>query len=452
MNSALYTDFYELTMTQGYLLGGRAEEPAVFDYYFRTCPFGGSFVVFAGLGDLLQTLEELHFSTEEIEYLRQQGFQEPFLRYLAQFRFKGTVWAAQEGEIVFPNEPILRVEGNLADAQLVESLVLNYLNYQSLIATKAARICLAAQGRRIIDFGLRRAQGWGSIHGSRAAIIGGVAATSNVFAGFRYNLPMAGTQAHSWILSFPDELTAFREYARYYPDQSVFLVDTYDTIYSGLPNAITVAKELESRGHQLQGIRLDSGNLAALAFRSRQLLDEAGLNYVKIIVSDNLDEFAIQQLVKVQAPIDAFGVGTQLITGQPTGALNGVYKLCLLNDIPRTKISENIRKTTLPGPKKIVRYRDSEGRFKGDVIIEQDEYPELVSAENLLRKVMMDGNTQIPAHSPQEIARFVRKRLRQLPERYKELEQPQRYSVQVSESLRNLHVQLVENLKKQLRP
>ena len=286
---------------------------------------------------------------------------------------------------------------------------------------------------------------------ARAAFIGGVAGSSNVLAGFQYDLPTVGTQAHSWILSYPDELTAFREYARLYPDRSVFLVDTFDTIYSGVPNAITVAKELEERGHRLQGIRLDSGNLATLAFRSRQMLDQAGLDYVKIIVSDKLDEYSIQQLVKVNAPIDSFGVGTQLITGQPTAALNGVYKLCMVKGIPRTKISENIQKTTLPGPKKIVRYLDSEGRFKGDVIIQQEEYPELASAENLLRRVMSSGEVQTPYQSPQEIAHFVRKRLQQLPERYKELEHPQKYSVQVSESLRNLHVQLIEKFKNQLK-
>ena len=450
MHSALYADFYELTMAQGYFLGGKGEESAVFDYFFRTCPFGGNFVIFAGLQDLLEALSQLRFSTEEIDYLREQGFEEPFLQYLADFRFRGSILAAREGEIVFPNEPTLRVEGNLLETQLIETIVLNYLNFQSLIATKAARICLAAEGRNVIDFGLRRAQGWGGLHASRAAVIGGAAASSNVLAGFRYGLPMAGTQAHSWILSFPDELTAFREYAARYPNRCIFLVDTYDTLYSGIPNAITVAKELETKGYRLQGIRLDSGNLAALAFRARQLLDEAGLEYVQIIVSDGLDEYAIQQLIKVNAPIDAFGVGTQMITGQPTAALNGVYKLCMLQGLPKTKVSENIRKTTLPGPKKVVRFLDSEGHFNGDIIVGQEEYPELVSAENLLRQVMTAGEIRIARQSPQEIAAFVQRRLGQLPDRYKELELPQKYSVQVSELLRNLHIQLIEKLMKQI--
>ena len=353
MSSGLFTDYYELTMAQGYLLAGRAEEPAVFDYFFRSCPFDGSFVVSAGLWSLIEELENLSFSGEEIHFLERQGFAPEFLQYLRNFTFRGDLFAVQEGEIVFPLEPVLRIEGTLLEAQLVETLVLNSINFQSLIATKAARIALSAGGKPFMDFGLRRSQGWGGLHASRAAVIGGASATSNVLAGFRFDLPVAGTQAHSWIQSFPDEKTAFREFARIYPDNCVFLVDTFDTLSRGIPNAIDVAREMEKQGHRLKGIRLDSGDLTSLSRAARQLLDDAGLSYVQILASDGLDEYSIQELLKADAPIDGFGIGTQMITGQPSAALNGVYKLCALNGVPRIKFSDDFDKTTLPGAKKI---------------------------------------------------------------------------------------------------
>ena len=440
MQSGLYTDLYELTMVQGYFLMGRKAERAVFDYFFRNCPFGGSFVLFAGLEDLLKTLVNLSFSEKDIDYLRKEGFEEAFLDYLEHFRFKGSIVSVMEGEVVFPNEPILRVEGNLIETQLIETLLLNFLNFQSLIATKAARIRLAAGNRLLADFGLRRAQGLGGIHASRAAIIGGVNSTSNVYAGRHFDLPVTGTMAHSWILGFDDELTAFRAFAALYPDNCIFLVDTYNTLDSGIPNAITVGRELAKEGHRLKGIRLDSGNLAELAQRARVMLDEAGFEDAKVMASDNLDEFAIEQLLREGAPIDGFGVGTQMITGRPTAALNGVYKLCYLNGTSRLKISENVAKTTLPGIKKLLRYRDQDGFFQRDEVLLKEER---AKGEELLQTVMKNGSIITPLRSPAEIQNFARERLSMLRAKYKESRTVAIYPVEISDTLQQLKAGMI---------
>src|SRR6185503_2642268 len=342
-------------------------------YAFRDNPFKGGYVVFAGLADLLEVLEGLSFGKEDLEYLREQGFQQTFLDYLKNFRFKGKIYSVREGEIVFPLEPIIRVEGTFLETQLIETLLLNFINFESLIATKASRMVQAAQSRKVVDFGLRRAQGLAGIQASRAAMIGGVTATSNVYSSFLYSLSPSGTQAHSWIQSFPDELTAFRKFVEIYPERSTLLVDTYNTLKSGLPNAIIVAKEMESKGHRLSGIRLDSGDLAYLSKRARIMLDEADLHYVKIVASNQLDEGIIKSLLDQNAPINVFGVCTSLLTGQDTPALDGVYKLSFYDGQPRLKISENLAKTSLPGVKKIIRYTDPEGFFYGDGILLEDE-------------------------------------------------------------------------------
>jgi len=324
----LYTDFYELTMAQGYFACNKQNQQVVFDYYFRTNPYNGGFTVFAGLSDFLQMLENFVFSESDLEFLQHQGIDQTFVDALRNFRFEGKIYSVQEGEIVFPNEPLMRVEGNIVECQLIESFLLNILNFESLIATKAYRIKLAGGKRPFSDFGLRRAQGLGAIHASRAACIGGADSTSNVLSAKFFGVPVSGTMAHSWVLSFDNELEAFRAYAKTHPDNTVLLVDTYDTLRSGVPNAITVANEMQKNGYTLKGIRLDSGDLAYLSKKARKMLDLAGLRDVKIIASNQLNEYVIKTLIKDQnAAIDAFGIGTELITGKGNAALNNWFAL-----------------------------------------------------------------------------------------------------------------------------
>jgi nicotinate phosphoribosyltransferase len=292
----LYADFYELTMAQGYFLADRKDEHAVFDYFFRTNPFGGGFLVFAGLADLILALKEFNYPDVAIKFLAKKGFKPDFLKYLRNFQFRGTISSVREGEIVFPNEPLVRVEGNLIETQLIETILLNFLNYQSLIATKSFRIYLVTGNNAFTDFGLRRAHGMGGIMASRAAIIGGASSTSNVLTAMKYDVPAMGTMGHSWVQSFNDEITAFRKYAEFSHHNTVLLVDTYHTLKSGVPNAIIVAKEMESKGHKLVGIRLDSGDLAYLSKKARQMLDDSGLPGVKIFVSNQLNEYVIKSL------------------------------------------------------------------------------------------------------------------------------------------------------------
>lgn len=465
---ALYTDYYELTMAQGYYLSGRAQENAVFDYFFRDLPFDGGYVIFAGIADLLEILSGFKFHEDELEYLTEQGFRPEFLEYLREFEFKATLHAAREGEVVFPLEPVVRVEGTLIETQILETLLLNVLNFESLIATKAARLKYAAGDRKVLDFGLRRAQGLGGIQASKAAVIGGVEATSNVYAAHRHGLPASGTMAHSWIQSFDTELEAFRKFAEYYPDECVLLVDTYDTLDSGVPNAIKVAKELEEHGHRLKGIRLDSGDLAYFARKSRQQLDEAGLDYVKIAVSNQLDERLIKSLISQDAPVDLFGVGTRLVTGHETPALDGVYKLSSVHEEPKLKLSENIEKVTLPGRKKVIRYLDESNRFYGDGIVLDDEdekdvetiyhpyYPAKHSTvtgydtEPLLHHVMSDGSLTIDLPEAGESAGYARRRLEQLNAEHKRFDNPHIYKIGLSKKLMDLRDQLTKKVKSQV--
>ncbi len=456
----LYTDLYELTMAQGYFLSGRAEIPAVFEYFFRTNPFNGGYVIFAGLGDLIDALQSLRFQEEDLEYLHRQGFRQEFLDYLRNFRFRGTLWSVREGEVVFPREPIVRIEGGLLETQIVETLVLNILNFASLIATKAMRIRWAAGPRFIADFGLRRAHGWGGMLASRAAYIGGVDATSNVAAGMLYGIPITGTQAHSWIQSFGDELEAFRTFARLYPDRCVLLVDTYHTLESGLPNAIQVAKELEAQGHRLLGIRIDSGDLAALSKRARQMLDEAGLAYVKIFTSNQLDEYVIRSLLQQGAPIDGFGVGTRLVTAYDCPALDGVYKLVECAGRPTLKVSDDFTKILLPGRKQLFRYSHPDGTFAADGITLAEETPppllqhpffplqripvDGLTAEPLLTCVLQNGEPCQGLPSLAGIRSYACERFRLLPEVHKRFENPHIYPVGISPRLSELRNRLVQ--------
>jgi nicotinate phosphoribosyltransferase len=461
----LYTDMYELTMGQAYLEDGTAEVPACFDYFFRTNPFGGGYAIFAGLGELLEALTAFRFGPEELDYLRSLDLSSKFIEHLRSFSFRGDVYSVREGEVVFPLEPVVRVEGTLLETQLVETVLLNFLNFESLIATKASRIRLAAGDKILSDFGLRRAHGLGGIQASRAAIVGGFDSTSNLYAAFRYGLQAAGTMAHSYVESHDDELTAFRRYAESHPQNCVFLVDTYDTLKSGIPNAITAAKEMASQGRKLLGIRLDSGDLAYLSKKARQALDEAGLREVKIVVSNLLDEHLIKSLLDQGAPIDIFGVGTKLVTGVPDAALDGIYKLVEAGGRPRLKLSESVSKITLPGRKTVFRYAADQGDFEADAVVLEDEdgvprifHPfdpekslELApfGKEPLMRKVMAKGRILHPKEDIAETARYARERLARLPAEHKRFENPHVYKVGLSEKLMRLRDELVHRFRKE---
>lgn len=460
-HAPLYTDLYELTMGQGYVEAGRADREACFDYFFRSNPFDGGYVVFSGLNRLLDILDDYTFDDEALAYLREEGLSEQFVDRLADFEFTAEVLAPPEGEVVFPHEPVVRVCGSVLEAQIVETVILNVLNFESLIATKASRMRQTAGDRKLIDFGLRRAQGFGGLQASRAAVVGGFDATSNVLAGFCEGLEISGTQAHSWIQSFDDELEAFRTYARTFPDRTILLVDTYDTLDSGLPNAIQVAKELEEQGHRLLGIRLDSGDLAYLAKRAREMLDEAGLEYVNIAASNQLDEHVIRSLDDQNAPIDVFGVGTQLVTAYDHAALDGVYKLAEYDGKGRLKLSENPEKINYPGKKQVVRLLDDHGQFYGDAIVQQGEstvehiydpaHPTVRNVEvadfeqeQLLEPVMDDGEILVDDWTAEEAAAYARQRLDRLPTGHRRFENPHIYKVGLSEALLQARDQAIE--------
>lgn len=374
--SALFTDLYQLTMMQGYHAQGLHTQEAVFDLYFRKLPFGGGFAVWAGLEAALDLLENLRFTDADLAYLDSLGlFRPAFLEALRAWRFSGRVTAFREGRVVFAHEPLLTVTAPLWEAQLVETALLNTLNFQTLVATKAARCVLAAgaspHGGQVIEFGARRAQGPdGALSAARAAFVGGAVGTSNVEAGQRYGLPLTGTHAHAWVESFPDELSAFRAYAELYPDATTLLLDTVDTLRSGLPNALTVARELRARGFELRGVRLDSGDLAYLSCRVREALDAAGFPGVKIVASNDLSESVIASIIAEGGRVDVYGVGTQLVTagGEGGGALGGVYKLAQLGGVPKMKLTGEPRKSSLPGEKRVWRAEGEDGSFALDVL------------------------------------------------------------------------------------
>ncbi len=376
-NLTLLTDLYEMTMMQGYYETGN-QEMVVFDLFYRENPCKGGYAVCCGLDTLIEYINNLQFSTDDIRYLESLNiFHEGFLKYLSTFRFSGTIYAVPEGTVVFPREPLVKVVAPIMEAQLIESAILNIINHQTLIATKAARVCEAAQGDGVMEFGLRRAQGPDAgILGARAAVIAGCVGTSNVLAGQYFNIPVKGTHAHSWIMSFPDEYTAFKHYAEIYPNGCILLIDTYDTLRSGLPNAIRVFTEMREAGIELKnyGIRMDSGDLAYLSKKVRQGLDEAGFQDAIISASNDLDEYIIQSLKHQGATITSWGVGTSMITSRDCPALGGVYKLAaIMNEdgefIPKIKLSENTEKITNPGNKEVYRIYDNDtGKIRADLI------------------------------------------------------------------------------------
>ena len=381
-NLTLLTDLYELTMMQGYYEKGQNEN-VIFDVFFRQNPCNNGYSVCAGLDQVIDYIKNLHFTYDDVDYLRGLGiFKEDFLHYLSGFHFSGDIYAIPEGTVVFPKEPLLKVVAPIMEAQLVETAILNIINHQSLIATKTSRIVFAANGDGIMEFGLRRAQGPDAgLYGARAAMIGGCVGTSNVLAGQMFDGPVMGTHAHSWIMSFPDEYTAFKTYAEMYPDNCTLLVDTYDTLKSGVPNAIRVFQEFKDAGKPLikYGIRLDSGDLAYLSKEARKMLDEAGFPEATICASNDLDEFLLHDLKMQGAAIDSWGVGTNLITSKDCPSFGGVYKLAAIQNeegefVPKIKISENTEKITNPGNKTIYRiYEKASGKIKADLICFADE-------------------------------------------------------------------------------
>ena len=378
ITNALFLDLYELTMAQGYFKRQR-NTPCVFDMFFRRNPFKGGYAVFAGLEPLLEAIQAFHFEESDIAYLATLNlFEDDFLSYLKDFHFSGSIWAMDEGSLIFPSEPIIRVEAPIIEALLLEGLILNTINFQSLIATKTARIWLASGKSSIMEFGLRRAQGAdGAMSATRAAIIGGAAGTSNTLGGKLYNVPVMGTMAHAWVMSFPTEEEAFEQYAALYPDKSVFLIDTYNTLGSGIEAAIKVGKKLHTQGKNF-GIRLDSGDMQYLSTEVRKRLDEAGLPDAKISISNELDEQIIESLILNKAPIDSWGVGTHLVTGGHESSFTGVYKLAAHQSVdgvwhPVMKLSDNPAKITNPGIKQVWRLYDGDGFFRADIIGLYDE-------------------------------------------------------------------------------
>lgn len=379
-NISMMMDLYEITMANGYFSQDNANKLVVFDVFYRKNPDKGGFAIFAGLEQVIAYIENLHFEVDDIEYFRSMNlFSEDFLDYLSNFEFKGDIYAFKEGTIMYPNEPIITVVAPLIDAQLVETALLTQINHQSLIATKARRIVNAANGHIVSDFGARRAHNIdAAVYGARAAYIGGVDSTSNIMSAKQFGIPVSGTMAHSWVMFYKDEYEAFKHYAKTYPDETVLLVDTYDVIRSGIPNAIRVAKEvLEPMGKRLKGIRLDSGDLAYLSKKVRVMLDEAGLKDCKIFVSNSLDEYTITSLVNQGSKIDGFGVGERLITAKNDPVFGAVYKIAAVEEngifVPRIKISETIEKITNPGLKKVYRVYCEEGNAIADLITKVDE-------------------------------------------------------------------------------
>lgn len=436
MSDALLTDLYELTMMAGYHADGRAEEPATFDVFFRRPPAGVDLVVAAGLDPVLDYLETLAFTDDDLSYLASQGvFARDFLDWLADFSFTGDVWAVPEGVPVFGEEPLLRVTAPLAQAQLVETALLNRLCYSSLVASHAVTVTAAARGKAVLEFGARRAHGPdGALTASRAAIVGGCSATSNVAAGQRFGVRTSGTMAHSWIMSYERELEAFRSYARAFPDSCVLLVDTYDTLGSGVPNAITVGKELAEQGHELTGIRLDSGDLGTLARQSRRMLDEAGLKQASILVSGDLDASRIAELEEEGAPVDGYGVGTLLVTGGRDPALQGVYKLAEIDGDPVLKVSGSPDKTTSPGVKQVWRQAD------GDVIgLADEDHP----GQPLLLEAMHQGRRLLGPVPVDEL----RERCREAVPPVRALLQAGQWSVRRSTRLEEMRTDMVARIR-----
>lgn len=472
-NLTMMTDLYQLTMMNGYFRYGKRDQVSVFDMFFRGHALQ-EYAVMAGLEQVIEYIQNLHFNREDIEYLRSLNiFDEDFLEYLRTFRFNGEIYAMPEGSIVFPQEPLVRVKAKIMEAQFIETALLNIINHQTLIATKARRVVQAAKGGSVLEFGLRRAQGPDAgILGARAAVIGGCDATSNVMTGQMFDIPVKGTHAHSWVMSFPDELSAFRAYADVFPDGCMLLVDTYDTLKSGVPNAITCFKELRAKGYEPVGIRLDSGDLAYLSKKARQMLDEAGFPNAKIFASGDLDEDLIWDLNAQGACIDVWGVGTKLITSDGFTALGGVYKLSCEDEngtmVPKIKVSENPVKITNPGYKKVLRiYDNATNKAIADLIMLEEETVDESKpltlfhpvdtwkkmtvtdfhTKELLQPIFVDGELVYQQPKLQQICAFAREEMESFWEEYRRLRNPHVYKVDLSQKLYDLKQELLKKAR-----
>ena len=473
-NKALLTDFYELTMAYSYFKQGRKDEIAYFDVFYRKNPDKAGYALFCGLEQIVDYLLNLSFDEDDIEFLRSKNiFDEEFLNYLSNFKFKGDLYSFKEGSVMFPHEPIMTIRANIIDAQIVETMILIQFNHQSLIATKTNRIVSSARGRKVLEFGARRAHGVdASIYGARAAYIAGVHGTSNTILGKLYGMEVSGTMAHSYVQSFDTELDAFRAYCNTFPNNALLLVDSYDTLKSGIPNAIIAFKELKSRGYTPLGIRIDSGDLAYLSKQARKMFDEAGLSECKICVSNSLDEYLIKELIIEQgAPIDLFGVGERLICAKSDPVFGGVYKLGAVEKqgviIPKLKISDNVSKMTNPGFKQVYRLYDKDGFAKADLITLREEkvengdieifdpnftYKRTIIEEAKVRPmlniIIKDGKLVKPLPTLQETKQYLQLELKTLYDEVKRFENPHDYYVDLSQKLWDLRTELIHKFKK----
>jgi nicotinate phosphoribosyltransferase len=469
-NLTMLVDFYELTMGNGYLKNGLGDKIVYFDLFFRRVPDNGGFAIFAGLEQVIEYIKKLKFTEDDIAYLESKGiFSSDFLEYLRNFEFKCDVWSVPEGTPVFPGEPLLTVRGPVIQAQFIETMLLLIVNHQSLIATKANRIVRAAQGRPVMEFGSRRAQGGdGAIYGARAAFIGGCAGTACTLSDRKFGVPAMGTMAHSWIQLFESELEAFRAYAKCYPESCTFLVDTYNVLKSGVPNAITVFRELDKIGYRPGAIRIDSGDIAYLAKCARKMLDDAGFSDCRIIASNSLDEYIIRDLLDQGAPIDSFGVGERLVTSKSEPVFGGVYKLTAVEDsgkiIPKIKLSENITKITNPGYKKVYRiFCRKTGKALADVVTLADEQidstkpyvifdPEFTykkktlvdfEAKELQIPVFKNGRCVYESPDVNAVKKYAQQQLTLIWDEIKRFENPHKYYVDLSAKLWNMKQSLL---------
>ncbi|NBH84141.1 nicotinate phosphoribosyltransferase [bacterium C-53] len=477
-NLTLLTDLYELTMMQGYFKNKEENQTVIFDMFYRTNPLESGYAVFAGLEQVIAYIKELHFAEQDIEYLKSLHiFEQDFLDYLKDFHFSGDIYSLPEGTVIFPREPIVKVIAPIMEAQLIETAILNIINHQSLIATKTSRVCHAARGDGIMEFGLRRAQGPDAgTYGARAAMIGGCIGTSNVLCGQLFDVPVKGTHAHSWIMSFPDEYTAFKKYAELYPNACILLVDTYDTLKSGVPNAIRVFREMSEAGtlHKGYGIRLDSGDLAYLSKKARKMLDAAGFHDAVISASNDLDEYLIDSLKAQEAAITSWGVGTNLITSKDWPAFGGVYKLSAIqgedgNFIPKIKLSENTEKVTNPGNKTIYRvYEKATGKIKADLIclvgeqfseneplllfdpVEPWKKTKLQPGEYTLKELMIPvfqkGNCVYTSPKVMDIREFCQRELDTLWDETRRLVNPHLVYIDLSKKLYDIKIELLDRM------
>lgn len=474
-NLTMLMDYYQLTMSNGYLHHGLEDTIVYFDMFFRKIPDKGGFAIACGLEAVIKYIENLSFDEEDIEFLREKNiFSEDFLKYLMEFKFTCDIWAVPEGTVIFPNEPILTVRGPIMEAQLIETMVLLTINHQSLIATKTNRIVRAAKGRNVMEFGSRRAQGYdGAIYGARAAYIAGAIGSSNVFTDKEMRIPAIGTMAHSWIQLFGDEYEAFKAYAETYPDNCTLLVDTYSVLKSGVPNAIRVAKEvLEPMGKTLKGIRLDSGDIAYLSKECRKILDSEGLEDCKIVASNSLDEFIIKDLLSQGAQVDTFGVGERLITSKSEPVFGGVYKLVAVEEQgeiqPRIKLSENVEKVTNPHYKGLWRlYERESGKAIADILTIHNEtiddsksytifdpvytwkrkVIDNFRVRNLQEKIFEKGKLIYKLPSIEEIKAYCKEEVNSLWEELKRFENPYSYYVDLSQKLWQVKSSLIEQFK-----